>query len=202
MLYHSLSKNWGCWPKRGSFQYNHTRQPKSPSAFLESAPYHPHRLQEVIEVTLLFMCRETWEKTKNKTSKQKPSSLPDQEMIYEKWFCTTVDSTCFSLSQSLLLPSQSTCWFPLIWHLSHCRIFVHMTDSHIILSVTRRQVKVAQSCLTLCDSMDYTVHGILQARTLEWVAIPSPGDLPNLGIELRSPALQADSLPAEPPGRP
>ena len=33
-------------------------------------------------------------------------------------------------------------------------------------------VKVAQSCLTLCDPMDYTVHGILQARTLEWVAYP------------------------------
>ena len=46
--------------------------------------------------------------------------------------------------------------------------------------------------------MDYTVHGILQARMLEWVAFPSPGDLPNPGIKLRSPALQADSLPAEP----
>ena len=33
-------------------------------------------------------------------------------------------------------------------------------------------VKVAQSCLTLCDPMDYTVHGILQARILEWVAFP------------------------------
>ena len=33
------------------------------------------------------------------------------------------------------------------------------------------EVKVAQSCPTLCDPMDYTVHGILQARTLEWVAI-------------------------------
>ena len=33
-------------------------------------------------------------------------------------------------------------------------------------------VKVARSCLTLCDPMDYTVHGILQARILEWVAIP------------------------------
>ena len=30
--------------------------------------------------------------------------------------------------------------------------------------------KVAQSCLTLCDPMDYTVHGILQARILEWAA--------------------------------
>ena len=32
------------------------------------------------------------------------------------------------------------------------------------------KVKVAQSCLTLCNPMDYTVHGILQARILEWVA--------------------------------
>ena len=34
------------------------------------------------------------------------------------------------------------------------------------------KVKVAQSCLTLCDPMDDTVHGILQARILEWVAFP------------------------------
>ena len=35
------------------------------------------------------------------------------------------------------------------------------------------KVKVAQSCPTLCDRMDYTIHGILQARILEWVAISS-----------------------------
>ena len=64
------------------------------------------------------------------------------------------------------------------------------------------KVKVAQSCLTLCDPMDCTVHGILQARILEWVAFPPPGDLPNPGMEPRSPKLQADSLPAEPPGKP
>ena len=39
-----------------------------------------------------------------------------------------------------------------------------------VLSKEGIEVKVAQSCLTLCDSMDYTVHGILQARILEWVA--------------------------------
>ena len=61
-------------------------------------------------------------------------------------------------------------------------------------------MKVIQSCLTLCDPMDYTVHGILQARTLEWVAVPFSGDLPNPGIEHRSPTLQADSLPAKPQG--
>ena len=59
------------------------------------------------------------------------------------------------------------------------------------------KVKVAQSCLTLCDPMDHTGHGIIQARILEWGAFPSPGDLPNPGMEPRSPALQVDSLPAE-----
>ena len=34
------------------------------------------------------------------------------------------------------------------------------------------KVKVAQSCRTLCDLMDYIVHEILQARILEWVAFP------------------------------
>ena len=35
-----------------------------------------------------------------------------------------------------------------------------------------KKVKVTQSCLTLCDPKDYTVHGILQARILQWVAFP------------------------------
>jgi len=49
--------------------------------------------------------------------------------------------------------------------------------------------------------MDYTVHVILQARILEWVAFPFQGNLSNPGIEPRSLALQADSLPAEPQGK-
>ena len=44
--------------------------------------------------------------------------------------------------------------------------------------------------------------GILQARILEWVAMSPPGDLPNPGIEPRSPALQVDSSPSEPPEKP
>ena len=64
------------------------------------------------------------------------------------------------------------------------------------------KVKVAQSCPALCDPTDYTVHGILQARILEWVAFSSSRDLPNPGIKPRSPTLRADSLPAEPPGKP
>ena len=53
-----------------------------------------------------------------------------------------------------------------------------------------------------CSLSGSFVHGIFQAKVLEWVAIPSPGDLPEPGIEPRSPALQADALPSEPPGKP
>ena len=45
--------------------------------------------------------------------------------------------------------------------------------------------------------MDYTAHGILQARLLEQ-DFPFSRDLPNPGIEPQSPTLKADSLPAEP----
>ena len=65
----------------------------------------------------------------------------------------------------------------------------------------RLKVKVTQSCLTLYHAMVYTVHGILQARILQRVAVPFSGDLPNPGIKPRSPALQEDSLPAEPHGK-
>ena len=64
-------------------------------------------------------------------------------------------------------------------------------------------VLVAQLCPTLCDPMncsppDFSVHGILQARKLEWVAISFSGDLPDPGFEPGCSALQADSLPSEP----
>jgi len=52
-----------------------------------------------------------------------------------------------------------------------------------------------------CSPPGSSVHGILQARILEWVVIFSPGDLWT-GIEPGSSASQADSLPSEPPGKP
>ena len=45
-------------------------------------------------------------------------------------------------------------------------------------------VKAAQSCPTLCDPMDYTVHGIFQARILEWAAFPFSRGLPIQGLNL------------------
>ena len=58
-----------------------------------------------------------------------------------------------------------------------------------------------------CDTMDYSfpgpsIHGISQARILEWLPLPSLGDLPDPGIEPATPALAGGFFTAEPPGRP
>ena len=78
-----------------------------------------------------------------------------------------------------------------------------------IRSVLNGKVKVlvAQSCPTLCDLVncrvpDSSVDGNLQARILEWLTFPSPGDFPDPEIEPGCPTLQADSLLSEPPGKP
>ena len=59
--------------------------------------------------------------------------------------------------------------------------------------------EVSQLCLTLCDSMDSSppgssIHGIFQARILEWVAIAFSSRFPDAGIKPESPTLQADTL--------
>ena len=61
--------------------------------------------------------------------------------------------------------------------------------------------------LTVSDAVDWSppaspVHGILQARMLEWAALSSSRDLPSPGIEPRSLASQADSSLFAPPGKP
>ena len=66
-------------------------------------------------------------------------------------------------------------------------------------------MKVAQSCLTLCDPMDNSPPGSFLSmgfsRQEYWskLPFPSPEDLPNPEMEPRSPSLQEDSLPAESP---
>ena len=63
------------------------------------------------------------------------------------------------------------------------------------------KVKVTYSCQALCNPMDYIVHGILQARILEWVAVPFSRGSSQPRDQTRSPALQADFLPSESPGK-
>ena len=69
------------------------------------------------------------------------------------------------------------------------------------------KVLVAQSCGTFCDSMDCSCQAPLSmgfSKQEYWSGLPfpSPGDLPDPGTEPGSPALQADSLPSEPPEKP
>ena len=64
---------------------------------------------------------------------------------------------------------------------------------------------LSQSCLSLCNPVDCSllsssIHGILQARILEQVAIPFTREYSQSRDRTMSPALQVDSLPSEPPG--
>ena len=67
--------------------------------------------------------------------------------------------------------------------------------------------EVAQSCPTLCDPVDCSLQappsmGFSRQEYWSGLPFPSPGDLPDPGIEPRSPALQPDALTSEPPGKP
>ena len=68
-------------------------------------------------------------------------------------------------------------------------------------ATSERKVLVSQSCLTLCDPMDYSQAPLSMefSRQEYWSGLPfpSPGDLLDPGIEPESPALQIDSLPSE-----
>ena len=71
-----------------------------------------------------------------------------------------------------LSAEQCACFVARVWSLSHVQLFCNPRD---------------------CHAPGSSVHGISQATILEWVAIFSPGDLPNSGIKLALPAWQADS---------
>ena len=115
----------------------------------------------------------------------------------------------------------------LLSHFSHVRLCAtpslgfsrqeHWRGWWVYSCLVKVKVLVAQSCPTqscqtqlcptVCDPMDSSlpgssVCGTVQARILEWVALPFSRDLPDPRIELRSSALQADLLPSEPLGKP
>ena len=84
------------------------------------------------------------------------------------------------------------------------RIFIPAVTAESHRNQSFLPMSVPQSCpapwdAVVCSPPGSSVHGILQARTLQWVAMPPPAALPDPGVEPRSPALQADSLPSEPP---
>ena len=80
-------------------------------------------------------------------------------------------------------------------------------QAYILNMAIHMCVLVTQSCLTLCDPMDCnppgsSVHEFSKQEYWSQLLFPSPGGLPDQGIEPRSPALQADSLPSEIKGSP
>ena len=76
-------------------------------------------------------------------------------------------------------------------------------DRLLLVLKVKVKVEVTQSSPIICDPMDYTVHGILQARILEWVAFPfSRGYSQPRDQTQVSHTLQVDSLPTELSGKP
>ena len=74
------------------------------------------------------------------------------------------------------------------------------------VDLSTSESEITQSCPTLCDPMDWnlpglSVHGISRQEYWSGLPFPSPGDLPDPGIEPRSPTLQADTLPSESPDK-
>ena len=107
---------------------------------------------------------------------------------------------CFQISSSFV---KLFFWYCHKSLTSLCETF-WVCNLHSILLVKDVGVcLVAQSCLTVCSPTRLLgPWGFSRQEYWSELSCPPPGDLPNPGIELRSPALQADSLPSEPPGKP
>ena len=90
------------------------------------------------------------------------------------------------------------------WYIISCAV-THNTHSQIPHHI--KWSEVAQSCLTLCNPVNCIAHqaplsmGFSRQEYWSGLPFPPPGDLPDPGIEPRSPALQADALTSEPPGK-
>ena len=92
---------------------------------------------------------------------------------------------------------------PFVYVYVHTPTLVWLNLTFNLALFLKVSVLVTQLCLTLwdhlvCSLLNSFVHGVLQVRILERVVISFSRDLPNPGIEPRSPALQENSLPTEP----
>ena len=91
--------------------------------------------------------------------------------------------------------------FPLS-HLGNSCIHSRTQFTDTIILLIKQHLGHLKKLLVALHAENHFPHGKESPRILESVAYPSPVDLPNPGIELGSPALQADSLSAELPGKP
>ena len=95
---------------------------------------------------------------------------------------------CLSLLDSVVYHQKMEFGWDWLGSLSALKSQSHQSIQLALPQIKSTEVLVTQFCLTLCDPMDCSlpgssVHRILQAKILEWVVFPSPGHLPNPGIE-------------------
>ena len=140
--------------------------------------------------------------------RQQPTSLP------RPWDSPGKNTGvgCYFLPQSQYKCVQTSCIYFLSllnirWFIFVLSLLVVCISSSNFFMYHESESEVAQSYPTLCDPMDcslpgFSIHGIYQQEYWNGLPFSSPGDLPDSGIELRSPTLQVDSMPAEPPGKP
>ena len=120
---------------------------------------------------------------------------------------STVTTQSSKKPYSYVVPSASVN----SWFLTSAGLLTQLGDKNLLKnniysSLIHACVLSCFSCVLLCNSRDCTlpgssVYGILQARILEWLPSPPPGDLPNPGMGPMSPVLAA-GLPLAPPGKP
>ena len=89
-------------------------------------------------------------------------TVAGQAPLFQEFSSRNTGVTCHFLLQGIFLTQGS--------NEEDSLPLSHLGNIYFIHSISN--VKVTQSCLTLCDPMVYIVHGILQARILEWVAFP------------------------------
>ena len=111
--------------------------------------------------------------------------LQMNELIFLTNFCSLNVFSSVNTQRSFIFFPSSSCCFSLLCHPYSRSLFF----KYMLMFSLRVFALSFRSCPTLCDPVDGSPagasdHGVLQARILEWVAMPSPGDLPNPGITL------------------
>ena len=131
------------------------------------------------------------------TQGSNPCLLLGRQILYH-W--VTWEASCCKLhSHKIKQPKYSAIWW-WGWGVET----VELIEMAIWLyKWSESESEITQSCLTLCNPVDSslpgsTVHGFSRQEYWSGLPFPSPGDLPNPGIEPGSPALQTDALLSEP----